>query len=78
MFDRQSAKDTFRSAVHKLGGGDPYALAKLLQIPPVSPLRRDDSKQLARPESLLDVNGTDWSGVLNAWLDVCEASAGVS
>lgn len=76
MFDRQSEKDRFRVAVFKLGRGDPYALAKILPIPPVSPQKRDESKS-TRQESLLDDTGTDWSGVLNSWLDACEASAGV-
>lgn len=36
-----------------------------------------DSNNKANHESFQADNGTDWSSVLNPWLDVCEASAKV-
>ena len=78
MFDYRAAKEDFRAAVHKLTSrGDPHSLAAILQVPPVSPNKREGSKSSASQEILQADNGTDWSGVFNAWLDACEASAGV-
>jgi hypothetical protein len=77
MFDPSFAKEAFRAAVQKLSRGDPYALAKIFQVPPVA-LNKSEGSNSASQESLQDENGTDWSGVLSSWLDACEASAVVS
>lgn len=79
MFDRRSATEVFRAAVYKLTRGDPHALANILQVPTVSPhkVEASSSSSTASQQSLQSENGTDWSGVLNAWLDACEASAEV-
>ena len=77
MFERNAVVKTFRSAVKKLDQGDPYALATILQLPPVSPNKRERERRSTKQESLRSKSGTDWSSVLNDWIDANEASFNV-
>jgi hypothetical protein len=72
MVDRRAKTNEFRSAVKSR---DPYALAKVLNIPSVSPVKGSEPKP---PKESLQEGGTDWSSVLNAWLGACEAAEAVS
>lgn len=78
MLDRRAAKEAFRTAVQKLSyQGDPYALAKILRIPPVNNQVAAAANSKPSSKESLQENGTDWSAVLNAWLEACEAADGV-
>lgn len=78
MFDRRSKSAEFRTAVNKVYRGDPFPLAAALRVPPPSPSKREKSSSSKKKlESFQADNGTDWSAVLNAWLDACEASDAV-
>jgi hypothetical protein len=86
MFDRRSSSERFRMAVRKLGwkssGGNEdttQELGLIFHIPHIAATQHveDSSKFSTGVESFQADNGTDWSGVLNAWLDACESSAKV-
>jgi hypothetical protein len=72
MVDRRAKTKEFRAAVNSR---DPFVLAKVLNIPSVSPVK--GSEPNPAKESLQE-GGTDWSNVLNAWLGACEAAEAVS
>lgn len=74
MVDRRAMKEAFRTAALSR---DPYALARVLNVPSVSPVKGSEPKPPQRPESLQE-KGTDWSSVLNAWIGACEAAEAVS
>lgn len=74
MFDRDRAKGSFQTALKRLSG-DPYLLAKLLRIQPVSPNRSSAGN---KSRESLQHDGVDWSGVLNAWIDANVAAVAVS
>ena len=76
LLDRRAKKEEFRGA---LLSEDPYLFAKIISIPPI------DTRQEKIPSindgndsSKLVVSGTDWKGVLSAWLSACQAAASVS
>lgn len=90
MFDRRSASEKFRLAVRNISSNsnqnvDPIqVLASIFRITPIKSATTTTtttsdmySNNKANLESFQAVNGTDWSSVLNPWLDVCEASAKV-
>jgi hypothetical protein len=78
MFDRRAAKETFRAALAGISRGNPHSLAKVIQVPNVAAVKSDATGSIKpNPEVLKSENGTDWSGILNSWLDACEASARV-
>jgi hypothetical protein len=72
MVDRRGKIKELRAAVNSK---DPYVLAKLLNVPSVSPANGSEPKA---PKESLQEGGTDWSNVLNAWLGACEAAEAVS
>lgn len=80
MFDRQAAKVRFRQALSDLTRGNPQSLAQILRISPVSRVKTQSTGERTDKvqETIKSENGTDWSGILNTWLDICEASAEVS
>ena len=88
MFDRRSASEKFRLAVRNLSS--PSRLASAADpIPPLASIFRitlitsttasDDNGNNVKTnaESFQAENGTDWSSVLNPWLDACDASSKV-
>jgi hypothetical protein len=77
MFDRRTGTKNFRMAIGQLDRGEPYALAKTLRLPLVASDQRVGSSSSSSQngqESLRSSNGTDWSAVLNAWLDASQAA----
>ncbi len=88
MFDRRSASEKFRLAVRNLSSqsrlasaADPIpVLASIFRITLITSTTAsgDNSNNVKEnSESFQAENGTDWSSVLNPWLDVCEASSKV-
>jgi hypothetical protein len=93
MFDRRSAIEKFRLAVQNFSSNcnstndaPIQILASIFRIAPAteSPTAttssdNNDSKgNKVNSEAYVSANGTDWSSVVNPWLDVCEASTKVS
>jgi len=74
MIDRRSKKEELRAA---LSSRDPYVVASVLLVPPIADTQGNEPKRTKNEESLQD-NGSDWSAVLNNWLDACEAAQAVS
>ena len=74
MIDRRSKREELKAA---LSSRDPYLVASVLLIPPIADSKGSEPKQPNNPDNLQD-NGTDWSFVLNSWLDACEAAQAVS
>jgi hypothetical protein len=76
MANRQKRKASFRSAVQSM---DPYRVAAVMALPPVSSSRRGQEPPAAasRQADSMQENGLDWSAVLTAWLDACEAAEAV-
>jgi hypothetical protein len=80
MFDRKNHAQQFRVAVRNFGSNNDYGnstqkLALLFRISPVPSSRSTyESKSSNEVESCQGENGMDWTSVLNAWLDVCEAA----
>jgi hypothetical protein len=72
MVDRRAKSKELSAAVK---ARDPYVLAKVLNVPSVSPVKGNEPKP---PKESLQEGGTDWSNVLNAWLGACEAAEAVS
>lgn len=72
MVDRRAKTKELRAAVN---AKDPLVLAKVLNVPNVSPVKGSEPKT---PTESLQEGGTDWSNVLNAWLGACEAAEAVS
>ena len=86
MFDRRSASEKFRLAVRNIGSNnnnnnrnvDPIpVLASIFRITPATTKSDNDTNNKANHEFFQADNGTDWSSVINPWLDVCEASTKV-
>jgi hypothetical protein len=74
-------KEEFRRAVRNLER-DPKRLAELLRLFPSTTksrqlVRNNNNNNESIPVSLQE-NGTDWSGVVTAWLDACDALEAVS
>ena len=65
MFDRNTAKSLFLTALRRLPG-DPYQMAKILRIQPIA---ANKSPSPAKSKESLQLDDADWSGVLNAWID---------
>ena len=65
MFDRNTAKSLFLTALRRLSG-DPYQMAKILRIQPVA---ANKSPAPTKSRESLQLDDVDWSGVLNAWID---------
>jgi hypothetical protein len=67
---------------------DPYTLANILIVPPVSAhrassqepyiLQGNNNNNNNNNNKIQDANGTDWTRVANLWLDACEFAAAVS
>jgi hypothetical protein len=74
MVDHRAKKEEFRAGVN---ARDPYALAKVLNIPRVSAIQGSEPAPPKHPETLQE-GGTDWSSVLNTWIGACEAAEAVS
>jgi hypothetical protein len=74
MVDRRAKKAEFQSAVRSK---DVYALARIFQsLPPVAAQPRG---QPTNPQQEhLRIDDTDWSVVLSAWMNICEAVETVS
>jgi hypothetical protein len=72
MVDRRAKTKELSAAVK---ARDPFVLAKVLNVPSVSPVKGSEPKP---PKESLQEGGTDWSNVLNAWLGACEAAEAVS
>jgi hypothetical protein len=73
MIDRRSKTEEFRSAIR---ARDPSYLAALLKLGPVASTKHANPPRKGVSENLKE-NGTDWSGVLSAWLDASEAAEAV-
>jgi hypothetical protein len=73
MFDRRAKKAEFRAAVRSR---DVYDLAALFKsMAPVAAIQQQ--QEPSQQQDSLQENGTDWSGVLTAWLNACEAAEAV-
>ena len=59
-----------------LASRDPYRLAQVLDLPPISPQQQGTPK--IHNETLQAADGVDWSNVLSSWLDACDAASKVS
>ena len=73
MSSRRSMVEEFRSAVR---ARDPFVLAAVLKLPPVAGTKTAKAPAKKGSEQLKE-NGTDWSGVLSAWLDAWQAAESV-
>jgi len=81
MLDRRTKLAEFRAAVRNCSR-DPYALKRVLDLPPLAesrdgPYMRGGGRQQQSSE-IFQENGTDWTNVLTAWLDAWEALEAVS
>lgn len=76
MIDLRTKRDEFRRALH-----DPFQVAKLLQIPPISPSSNQHPStsvvHISKSSEKCEYEGIDWSGVLSNWLDACQAADAV-
>ena len=78
VVDRRTKKSEFQAAIGRLRR-DPWALAKVLQLPEIA----SNQTTGTAPNSdgireTLQENGTDWSNVLTHWLDAWQAAEAVS
>jgi hypothetical protein len=83
-FNRSAKRQELLAALSSSSFRDPYTLAHVLTVPPVS-VRRTSQEQPNilqgnnnNNNKIQDANGTDWTRVANLWLDACEFAAAVS
>ena len=62
-------KQAFRDA---LSSRDPYRVAQILDLPPISPQKQGAPR--THKETLQDADGVDWSNVLSSWLVACDSA----
>ena len=75
MASRQKRKADFRAAIQSM---DPYRVAAVLTLLPVATTRTGKEPAVpSRQADSMQENGLDWSAVLTAWLDACEAAEAV-
>jgi hypothetical protein len=79
MVNRNSRGAEFRSAI---ASSDPFRVASVLSLPPIASSRQRNGEEgpaptLGKQPESLQENGLDWSPVLTAWLDACEAAEAV-
>jgi hypothetical protein len=56
-----------------LASQNPNGVAKAMQVPPISIIKKTEEPKTTPPQSL-EVNDTDYSGLLTSLLDACEAA----
>lgn len=72
--DRRAMIGKFRQA---LRSHDPYDLARVLKIPPVSATQQGSPSSTKSSETLQE-DGKEWGGILSSWLDATQAALAVS
>ena len=73
--DRRAYTAEFQRAVRS---SDPYRLASVIDLSPLADQPVAGWNNNNHETTSCEIDGTDWSSVVTAWLDACEAAEAVS